>query len=68
MAQVTDAEKLARIRIGLAAFDRLEISIQVLVDNVRWALDQEAPSEADIEDATQEAWKIFAASRKTAGR
>ena len=58
MAQIPDAEKLSRIRIILAAYDDGECDATVLIDNVRWALDQEDVSDADVVAAVAEARRI----------
>ena len=58
MAQIPDAEKLNRIRIVLSAYDDGECDAKLFIDNVRWALDQEDVSDADIALAIAEARRI----------
>lgn len=58
MAQITDAEKLYRIRTVLEAYDDGKCDERLLIDNVRWALNQEDVSDADMAAATAEARRI----------
>ena len=58
MAQISDAEKLSRIRLVLGAYDDGECDAKLFIDNVRWALDQEDVSEADMAAAIAEAHRI----------
>lgn len=53
MAQIPDTQKLERIRIALAGYDLGHVSTAMLVDLVRWALDQEDVSDADMAAAVK---------------
>ena len=58
MAQIPDTEKLSRIRLVLGAYDDGECDAKLFIDNVRWALDQEDVSDADMAAAIAEARRI----------
>lgn len=58
MAQISDAEKLSRISCALGAHDDGECDTRALIDIIRWTLNQEAISAADIAAGVEEAKRI----------